>query len=133
MIKVTVDYGYDVHSVSITEAEYARICEGYLVKIVGDGFSIEGTAEPDVWIFNRERFGAVHVTTEKMHDIYVGAVNSGKLIFDPDPGGLAKANALPGSLGQLRAGFNAEGEAEALAWQRHRRKPATSRKPKNYK
>ena len=55
MVRLTVDYGDDVHSIEIDEGTYARIKSGEKVEITGQGFVHEEDGEvPDTWIFNSE-------------------------------------------------------------------------------
>jgi hypothetical protein len=107
-ITVTVNYGYDIHSVKITRAEYEQIYRGEATEVKGDGFSIEGEMDSDSWTFNKETPGSVYVTTDNLHDIYIGTMGDGNVMFDPH---------------DLNSGpkYSAEGFAEAQAWQRHRR------------
>ena len=110
VVTVTVDYGYDIHSVELKRTEYQRIFKGEAIEVQGAGFSIEGKIDSDFWIFNKERPGSIYVTTESLHEIYSGAMGDGNVHFDPDPHDLNSGSK-----------YNAEGWAESQAWQKHRR------------
>ena len=61
MIFVTVDNGYDVHTISISETTFTQIQTGHPVVVAGQGFPVEGVMEQDEWAFNYGAVGAVHV------------------------------------------------------------------------
>jgi hypothetical protein len=69
---VTVNYGFDLHSISITEAVFAQIQAGLPVIVEGQGFPVEGVMELDQWAFNYGAVGAVHVTTDTGRDVFEG-------------------------------------------------------------
>ena len=55
MPTVTISYGYDIHSVVLTEAELARVRAGEKVEVEGQGFVHETDGGVrDFWVFNRE-------------------------------------------------------------------------------
>ena len=72
MVRVTVDYGYDVHSVSISESAFAKIQMGQFVVVEGQGFPVEGVMERDLWTFNYCGVGAVHVMTDEGREVFDG-------------------------------------------------------------
>lgn len=72
MIRVTVDFGYDMHAVSITEAMWTRIERGQPVVAEGQGFIVEGVLERDLWAFNHGVVGAVHVSTDEGREVFEG-------------------------------------------------------------
>lgn len=72
MVRVTVDYGHDLHSISITETTWARIQTGIPLTIQGQGFPVEGVMELDDWAFNFRDVGAVHVSTDTGRDLFEG-------------------------------------------------------------
>ena len=41
MVKITISFGYDTHSINISEAQYERIKAGKRVRIRGQGFMHE--------------------------------------------------------------------------------------------
>lgn len=69
---MTVNYGFDLHSISITEAVFAQIQAGLPVIVEGQGFPVEGVMELDQWAFNYGAVGAVHVTTDTGRDVFEG-------------------------------------------------------------
>lgn len=72
MARVSVDYGYDLHSITIEEAAFARIKKGQPVVIEGQGFPVEGVFERDRWAFNCGAVGAVHVMTDEGREVFEG-------------------------------------------------------------
>ena len=53
MIRLTVSYGYDVHSIELDDSIYAKIKAGEAIRIAGQGFIHEEDGEvQDTWIFN---------------------------------------------------------------------------------
>ncbi len=72
MIRLSVDYGYDLHTVSITEAIWVQIERGQSVVVEGQGFPVEGVMEKDQWAFNHGVVGAVQVGTETGRDVFEG-------------------------------------------------------------
>jgi hypothetical protein len=72
MIRVTVDFGYDGHSISVAEATFAQIQTGRPVTLQGQGFPVEGVMEQDVWAFNCGALGAVHVMTDTDREVFEG-------------------------------------------------------------
>ncbi len=72
MIQVTVDFGFDLHSIGIPEAVFAQIQAGHPMVVQGQGFPVEGVLEQDLWAFNQGTAGAVHVSTDEGHDMFEG-------------------------------------------------------------
>lgn len=55
IITLTIDYGYDIHSIEMDKETYAEINAGKLVEIDGQGFNHEEDGGvTDHWVFNRE-------------------------------------------------------------------------------
>ena len=53
MIKLTISYGYDVHSIELDNRIYAKIKAGELIRVPGQGFTHEEDGEvQDTLIFN---------------------------------------------------------------------------------
>ncbi len=67
-----VDFGYDVHAISISEATFAQIQAGLPVIVEGQGFPVEGVMEVDDWAFNYGTVGAVHVSTDTGREVFEG-------------------------------------------------------------
>jgi len=62
-IKITVSYGYDIHSIKFSKRTYDRILTGEYVKIKGPKFvceGVDGKFPQDYWVFNREGPGSVY-------------------------------------------------------------------------
>jgi hypothetical protein len=74
MITLTIDYGYDVHSIAVTASDWARIKGGEELKIEGAGFPVEGEMERDFWWFNTNGRGSLHVYCDSARDVYIGNV-----------------------------------------------------------
>ena len=69
---MTVDFGYDLHRISISETVFAQIQAGQAVTIEGQGFPVEGVMEQDEWAFNCGAEGAIHVSTVEGRDVFEG-------------------------------------------------------------
>lgn len=67
-----MDFGYDLHAVSITEAMWTRIERGQPVVVGGQGFPVEGVMEPDHWEFNLGGLGTIHVSTDEGRELFEG-------------------------------------------------------------
>lgn len=81
---LTIDYGYDIHSLRMSKRSYERISAGEPTTIRGQGFRWEGTTDRDLWIFNREQAGALYVTTASGGDIFIGHLSNATVeIFPP--------------------------------------------------
>jgi hypothetical protein len=53
MVRLTVDYGYDIHSIDLDDDVYAKIKAGEKIQIDGQGFFHEVDGEvQDFWSFN---------------------------------------------------------------------------------
>jgi hypothetical protein len=53
MVKVTIDYGYDNHSIEVSDVTYAAVKSGQKVAVEGQGFVHEEDGEVlDHWVFN---------------------------------------------------------------------------------
>lgn len=78
-IRVTVDYGYDRHSVSITDATWAWIERGQPVVVECQGLPVEGVIEGDRWAFNHGAVGAVHVSTDEGREVFDGLLGDAEV------------------------------------------------------
>ena len=76
---MTVDYGYDVHAISIAEATFAQIQTGMPVTLQGQGFPVEGVMEQDEWAFNCGAPGAIHVFTDTGRDVFEGSLGDAEV------------------------------------------------------
>jgi len=54
---LSVNYGYDVHAISISEATFAQIQTGMPVTVQGQGFPVEGVMEQDECLQLRRPWG----------------------------------------------------------------------------
>lgn len=76
---MSVDFGYDVHAISISEAVFTKIQTGKPVTVQGQGFPVEGVMELDDWAFNFCAIGAVHVTTDTGRDVFEGNIGDAEV------------------------------------------------------
>jgi hypothetical protein len=54
MVRVTINYGYDIHHIDMDENTYAAIRHGQKITLVGRGFVHEEDGRvADYWHFNR--------------------------------------------------------------------------------
>ena len=73
---LTIDYGYDCHSVEVSREEWEAALAGELISIKGQGFCVEGEMEEDVWIFNHAAPGDLHVGAEDNSEIFSGSISN---------------------------------------------------------
>jgi hypothetical protein len=73
-IRLTVNYGYDIHSVEVPDSTWLQIQGGEAVSVQGQGFSVEGELSQDEWAFNVRGRGSLQVTAEGAFDVFDGAV-----------------------------------------------------------
>jgi hypothetical protein len=73
-VRLTVNYGYDIHSVEVPASTWLQIQGGEAVSVQGQGFSVEGEFSQDEWAFNVRGRGSLQVTAEGAFDIFDGAV-----------------------------------------------------------
>ena len=71
---MTVDNGYDLHGISLSEVAFAQIQAGMPVTLQGQGFPVEGVMEEDEWFFNHGALGAVCVVTDTGRDVFAGGL-----------------------------------------------------------
>jgi hypothetical protein len=72
LIRMTVDYGLDLHTISIAENMFAKILAGLPVIFEGQGFPVEGVMEVDEWAFNCGAVGAIRVATDTGREVFEG-------------------------------------------------------------
>jgi hypothetical protein len=58
-VRLTIDYGYDIHWIELSQRTLDRIQSGKQLKLKGQGFSTEERPEQDYWLFNGERDGEI--------------------------------------------------------------------------
>ena len=74
--RITVDYGYDTHSVVVSQALMDQINLGEPITIDGQGFSIEGKMTQDTWSFNCSSVSSLTVDGEDGRQIYIGKLSA---------------------------------------------------------
>lgn len=81
--RITVDYGYDIHSVTVPAKTVDQIKRGEAVTVKGQGFSIEGEKTKDIWSFHCTGPNSLEVEAgEDGHQVYVGDVNDVEITED---------------------------------------------------
>ena len=71
-IRLTVSYGYDIHSLALSEKDFEAIKNGASMDIIGQGFSIEGEVIQDTWYFANKN---LKITCENGFDIFEGTLD----------------------------------------------------------
>jgi len=74
-VLLTVNYGYDIHSVEVPASTWLQIQGGEEVTIEGQGFSVEGEFSQDEWAFNVRERNSLQVTAEGARDIFDGMLS----------------------------------------------------------
>ncbi len=87
MVRVVVDYGYDLHSIIVAETTFAQIRMGKPVTLQGQGFPVEGVMELDSWAFNFGTVGAVHVMTDTGREVFEGNLGDAEVGVRDEKGG----------------------------------------------
>jgi hypothetical protein len=73
-VRLTVNYGYDIHSVEVPTSTWLQIQGGEAVTIEGQGFSVEGEFSQDEWAFNVRERGSLQVMAEDAREIFDGVL-----------------------------------------------------------
>jgi hypothetical protein len=68
-IRITINYGYDIHSLELLASDFERIKHGESLEIIGQGFSVEGEITQDTWIFKNKN---ISVDCENGFDVFKG-------------------------------------------------------------
>lgn len=71
-LKITINYGYDIHSLILSADDFDKIKKGDAVEIDGQGFSIEGEISQDNWAFKN---GTIKVICENSFEVFEGSIN----------------------------------------------------------
>jgi hypothetical protein len=71
-IRITINYGYDIHSLELLARDFERIKNGESLEIIGQGFSIEGEITQDTWLFKNKN---ISVDCENGFDVYKGSLD----------------------------------------------------------
>lgn len=77
--RISVDYGYDIHSVQVSLRMLRRIQAGAVLALRGQGFLVEGVREQDRWVFNDGAVGRLVVITDEGREIYDGQITDGEV------------------------------------------------------
>lgn len=72
---ISIDYGYDIHSLEISDSEWQLIQSGKQLEIEGQGFWVEGEFDQDYWCFNSETSGTLGVSCESGREIFTGSIS----------------------------------------------------------
>ena len=75
LVRLTVSYGYDVHSIEMPVSTWQQIQVGEVVTVQGQGFYIEGEFSQDEWAFSLNEVGTVQVTAEGSFNIFSGLLS----------------------------------------------------------
>jgi hypothetical protein len=70
-IKITISYGYDIHTLELSSSDYEKIKDGETLDIEGQGFSIEGEVVQDTWHFNARN---IKIDCENGFEIFHGTI-----------------------------------------------------------
>lgn len=94
-VSLSVDYGYDVHSIEFSGRTFRRIRAGKPVTIQGEGFSWEGEHDQDYWQFNRDRSGeeapgSLYIHTRGGGEVYIGRLDDPEVVVDVRSFGTAR-------------------------------------------
>ena len=76
---LSVDTGYDVHSIVIETDVFMNIQSGLTIEMAGKGFSIEGDLTQDFWNFSNR---SIHVFCENGFEIFNGSLDDSEVQID---------------------------------------------------
>ncbi len=71
--RITVDAGYDIHSLVLSGRTFGRIQAGAVLTLRGQGFFVEGVKEADSWSFNATSPGSIRVETDEGREVFDGS------------------------------------------------------------
>ena len=77
--RISVDYGYDIHSLQLSRRTLQGIRVGAALALRGQGFFVEGVREQDHWVFNSGAVGRLIVITDEGREIYDGQITDGEV------------------------------------------------------
>jgi len=69
---VTVEWGYDNHSIVLTDKEWTHISEGIPLMKVGGGYVYEGESYQDYWTFTGGASGNILIEYGEGEDRAIG-------------------------------------------------------------
>jgi hypothetical protein len=72
LVRITIDYGYDIHSMVIPFTDLLKASAGECFTVYGQGFMAESENEVDIWEFNSPNFSVISVSTDSARDVYDG-------------------------------------------------------------
>lgn len=72
---IVVDYGYDLHRLTLPREDLDRILAGEVVSLDGPGYPVEGVIEADTWLFNASGPGSLYIATSEGRDIFLGSMD----------------------------------------------------------
>jgi hypothetical protein len=67
-MKITVEWGYEEHSITLTPSDWAKVISGEELVICGDGYDYEGEVFDDFWHFTGGLEGDLIVTYSNAGD-----------------------------------------------------------------
>jgi len=73
-VRLTVSYGYDVHSIEVPSSTWLQIQGGEAVTVQGQGFSVDGKFSQDEWAFNVSGLSSLQVTAEDAFEVFDGVL-----------------------------------------------------------
>jgi hypothetical protein len=71
-IRLTIDYGYDIHSIELSQRTLDRIEAGKHVTVKGQGFHADEGREQDYWAFNNKNGTKIEVYCDSGRDVFKG-------------------------------------------------------------
>lgn len=83
--KITIDNGYDSHSLRLSSRTLLRIQSGAVMTLRGQGFFVEGAREQDRWAFNCGVVGNLAVFTDTGREIYNGQLSDEEVCLETSP------------------------------------------------
>ena len=71
-VKITISYGYDIHSLILLASDFEKIMNGKAMDIKGQRFSIEGQSVQDIWSFKNK---LISVNCDNGFEVFQGSVD----------------------------------------------------------
>lgn len=86
-VRLTVSWGYEPHSISLTSRQWTQLCAGQWFTKKGERYQYEGEEFQTVWIFNDDEMGSLRVTYSSADgsegDGFVGALSGAVIEEEP--------------------------------------------------
>ena len=73
-LRLTIDYGYDIHTLEIPSLDWGAIENGEIKIISGDGFHVEGQVQQDFWRFNSPNQGDLSIYCDDGREVFEGGI-----------------------------------------------------------